>query len=82
MLGTVRPIRRRSAARVSRGWLVRGAHHERETPEPSIAYRLHASELVATFRTDERQGLGDEEARARLAQYGSNELAGHRWGEE
>ena len=46
-----------------------------ETPEPSIAYRLHASELIATLRTDERQGLSDEEARARLAQYGPNELA-------
>jgi hypothetical protein len=46
-----------------------------ETPEPSIAYRLHASELIATLRTDERQGLGDEEARARLAQYGPDELA-------
>ena len=49
-----------------------------ETPEPSIAYRLHASELIATLRTDERQGLGDEEARARLAQYGPNELAAHK----
>jgi Ca2+-transporting ATPase len=48
-----------------------------ETPEPSIAYRLDASELIATLRTDERQGLGDEEARARLAQYGPNELAAH-----
>jgi cation transport ATPase-like protein len=43
-----------------------------ETPELSIAYRLHASELISTLRTDERQGLGDEEARARLAQYGPN----------
>lgn len=49
-----------------------------ETPEPSIAYRLHASELIATLRTDERQGLGDEEARARLAQYGPDELAAHK----
>ena len=48
-----------------------------ETPEPSSAYRLHASELIATLRTDERQGLGDEEARARLARYGPNELAAH-----
>ncbi len=46
-----------------------------ETPEPSIAYRLHVSELIARLRTDERRGLSDEEARARLAQYGSNELA-------
>jgi P-type Ca2+ transporter type 2C len=46
-----------------------------ETPEPSSAYRLHASELIATLRTDARQGLRDENARARLAQYGPNELA-------
>ena len=45
------------------------------TPELTSAYRLHASELVATLRTDERRGLSDEDARARLAQYGSNELA-------
>src|SRR5262249_35637834 len=44
----------------------------RETLEPSIAYRLHASELIATLRTDARQGLHDEEARARLAQYVPN----------
>jgi len=48
------------------------------TPETSVAYRLHPSELVATLRTAERQGLGDEEARARLAQYGPNELAAHK----
>ena len=48
-----------------------------ETPEPSIVYRLHASELIATLRTDQRQGR-DEEARARLAQYGPNELAAHK----
>jgi hypothetical protein len=30
MLGTVRPTRHRSAARVSRGWLVRGVRHERD----------------------------------------------------
>jgi Ca2+-transporting ATPase len=49
-----------------------------DTPGPRIAYRLPASELIATLRTDERQGLGDEEARARLAQYGPNELAAHK----
>jgi hypothetical protein len=38
-----------------------------ETPEPSIAYRMHAGELIAALRTDERRGLGDGEARARLA---------------
>jgi Ca2+-transporting ATPase len=41
----------------------------------SPAYRLHASKLLARLRTDERGGLSDEEARARLAQYGRNELA-------
>jgi Ca2+-transporting ATPase len=46
-----------------------------ETPDPSSAYRLHASELIATLQTDARQGLRDEEARARFAQYGPNELA-------
>ena len=43
--------------------------------EPSIAYRLRASELVAEFDTNEQHGLSDEEARSRIAQYGSNELA-------
>ena len=49
-----------------------------EAPEPSMAYRLRASELVATLGTNEQSGLNDEEARARLAQYGSNELAAER----
>ena len=40
-----------------------------------MAYRLHASELVAKLGTNEQRGLSEEEARARLAQYGSNELA-------
>src|SRR5687768_15792948 len=43
--------------------------------EPSMAYRLRASELVAEFDTNEQHGLSDEEARSRIAQYGSNELA-------
>ena len=46
-----------------------------EAPEPSMAYRLHASELVAKLGTNEQSGLSEEEARARLAQYGPNELA-------
>jgi hypothetical protein len=33
-----------------------------ETPEPSIAYRPHVSELIAKLRTDEQRGLSDEEA--------------------
>jgi Ca2+-transporting ATPase len=49
-----------------------------ETPAPSVAYRLHVSELIAILRTDGRRGLSDDEARARLAQYGLNELAPHK----
>ncbi len=45
-----------------------------DTPEPGIAYRQHTSELVAGLRTDGRRGLSDEEAKARLSQYGPNEL--------
>ena len=40
-----------------------------------MAYRLHARELVARLGTNEQSGLSEEEARARLAQYGPNELA-------
>ena len=43
--------------------------------EPSMAYRLRACDLVAEFDTNEQHGLSDEEARSRVAQYGSNELA-------
>ena len=46
-----------------------------EAPGPSMAYRLHARELVARLGTNEQSGLSEEEARARLAQYGPNELA-------
>ena len=46
-----------------------------EAPEPSMAYRLHASELVARLGTNAQSGLSEEEARARLAPYGANELA-------
>jgi Ca2+-transporting ATPase len=46
-----------------------------ETPQPSIAYQLRASELITALGTDERRGLSNEEARARLARYGPNELA-------
>ena len=46
-----------------------------ETPELATAYRLHAGELIATLRTDERRGLSDEDARTRLAQSGPNVLA-------
>jgi hypothetical protein len=36
-----------------------------ETPEPSIAHRLHASELIAALRTDERQTSWRHSRRAR-----------------
>jgi P-type Ca2+ transporter type 2C len=48
-----------------------------DTPQLSGAYRLPASDLIATLRTDERRGLSKEDARARLARYGPNELASH-----
>ena len=44
-------------------------------PEPRIAYQLEASDVIATLGTDARRGLSDDEVRARLAQYGPNELA-------
>ena len=47
-----------------------------EQAEPSTAYRLHASDVIAGLKTDERRGLHDDEAGARLARYGPNELAG------
>jgi Ca2+-transporting ATPase len=43
-----------------------------------MAHRLHASELIASLGTSEQSGLSEEEARARLAQYGPNELAAER----
>jgi Ca2+-transporting ATPase len=46
-----------------------------DTPEPSIAYRLRASEVIAALGTDEQRGLRDEDARDRLARNGPNELA-------
>jgi len=44
-------------------------------PESSTWYRLRASEVITTLETNERVGLSEEDARARLARYGSNELA-------
>jgi Ca2+-transporting ATPase len=46
-----------------------------EAPDPSLAYRLPVGDVVATFASDERQGLTDEEARTRLGRFGRNELA-------
>jgi Ca2+-transporting ATPase len=49
---------------------------ETEAPGPSSAYRLPAADVLAALRTDARRGLTDEEASARLAEYGANELTG------
>jgi Ca2+-transporting ATPase len=38
------------------------------------AYQPEFSEVLAALHTDERHGLNDAEARARLARYGRNEL--------
>jgi P-type Ca2+ transporter type 2C len=46
-----------------------------EAPGRSMAYRLPADELVARLGTNKQSGLSEEDARARLAQYGPNELA-------
>ena len=45
-----------------------------EAPGPSSAYRLPAGDVVAALGTDARRGLTDEEASARLVEYGANEL--------
>src|SRR3712207_1797362 len=37
-------------------------------------YRLTAEAVVADLESDSRDGLGTDEARARLERYGSNEL--------
>jgi Ca2+-transporting ATPase len=40
-----------------------------------IEYRVPASEVIAALGSDQQRGLSDDEASARLAQYGPNELA-------
>jgi P-type Ca2+ transporter type 2C len=45
------------------------------TADASAAYRQSVDDLVAALQTDARQGLTDADARARLDQYGRNELA-------
>src|SRR5262245_28633624 len=40
-----------------------------------MAYRLGARALLARLRVDERRGLSSDEARARLGEHGSDELA-------
>ena len=41
----------------------------------STAYRSRADDVISALASDERQGLRDEEARARLERFGHNELA-------
>jgi P-type Ca2+ transporter type 2C len=46
-----------------------------EPPVSTRAYRQRTDEVVAAFGTDERHGLSDAEAGARLERHGRNELA-------
>jgi Ca2+-transporting ATPase len=41
----------------------------------STAYRSRADDVISALASDERQGLTDDEARARLKRFGRNELA-------
>ena len=47
----------------------------RAVPKDRPYYQHTIDELVASLGTDPRQGLSDDEAGARLARYGRNELA-------
>jgi Ca2+-transporting ATPase len=62
--------------------MARGAAHVDEvaagapaTPASAAAYRAAVDDLAASLHTDAVRGLSEVEARARLAQYGRNELA-------
>ena len=46
--------------------------------DPTIAYRRSAEEIVAVLATSAERGLGEDEARRRLQQYGNNELTADR----
>jgi P-type Ca2+ transporter type 2C len=46
----------------------------RELSDVSGAYRLRVEEVIAALGSDQRQGLTEEEARARLERFGPNEL--------
>src|SRR5262245_48845143 len=46
-----------------------------ETPEPVMPYRLQTRDLIARLGSDGQRGLSGDEARARLAEHGPNELA-------
>jgi len=45
-----------------------------DAPDTSTTYRQHISDVLSALRTDVQRGLSGEEARARLEQYGRNEL--------
>jgi Ca2+-transporting ATPase len=45
-----------------------------EAPDTGATYRQHISEVLETLRADVERGLSGDEARARLEQYGRNEL--------
>ena len=49
-----------------------------EPPEADAAYHLHAAKLISRLSTDGQRGLSEEDARARLAHFGPNELAAER----
>jgi hypothetical protein len=62
MLGTVRPTRHRSAARVSRGWLMRGARRKRDGCQLDGIHSLSAKTWV-------NGGLPHNHHKPRLAGY-------------
>ena len=50
-------------------------HAIRNTPPASIAYRQRVEDVIAALESEARQGLTTDEAEARLARVGRNELA-------
>ena len=46
-----------------------------QTPAATVPHRQSVDDVIAALGTDARRGLDDEEARARLARHGRNELA-------
>jgi hypothetical protein len=56
MLGTVRPTRHRSAARVSHGWLVRGVRHERDGCQLGGIHYPHYPVNLPLRATDRQEG--------------------------
>jgi len=45
-----------------------------EMPDASQAYRQRVADVVAAFESDDRTGLTDDDARARVERFGRNEL--------